>query len=210
MIEIKDEYQESIAAGHVLTEKHENLENEIMEEIIRERSNHLEFICRKFKNEENRKLTFDKNENPKFLDLESKNLLLATIPKVGCTNWKKVFMYVKGDISTELRQEVLERGLVAINGAAATEYGNENFVKNVQKMKSVISKREKMVVVREPFERLLSAYRNKIEPNRSDFFGTISKNISNKFRKDEKDKSDRSGKTTFSGSKPHTKSLSNI
>ena len=112
VIEIKDEYQESIAAGHVLTEKHENLENEIMEEIIRERSNHLEFICQKIKNEESGKIIFDKNKYPKLLDLESKNLLLATIPKVGCTNWKKVFMYVKGDISTELKQAVLEKGLV--------------------------------------------------------------------------------------------------
>ena len=112
VIEIKDEYQESIAAGHVLSEKHENLENEIMEEIIEERSNHLKFICQKIKNEESGEIIFDKNENPKFLDLESKNLLLATIPKVGCTNWKKVFMYVKGDISTELKQAVLEKGLV--------------------------------------------------------------------------------------------------
>ena len=45
-----------------------------------------------------------------FLDVPSKNVLLAIVPKVGCTNWKKVIMFLEDKISPLTRQNVLQKG----------------------------------------------------------------------------------------------------
>ena len=104
-------------------------------------------------------------------------------------------MMVNGDVTDRQKEAVDELGLTrGITGEDATAYGRTHFIRDLQKpeVKKMVEKREKIVVVREPFQRLLSAYRNKIQPNRTDFFGDISKHISKTFRKDKKDKTVRS------------------
>ena len=43
-------------------------------------------------------------------ETHDQNLLLAVVPKVGCTNWKKVIMFLENKISPEKRKLALEKG----------------------------------------------------------------------------------------------------
>ena len=76
-----------------------------------------------------------------------------------------------------------------IRGSVATDYGKKKqteFHTLYDKNQTIVETWPKMLVVREPFQRLLSAYRNKIEPNRTDYFGQISKKIAKKYGKAER------------------------
>ena len=79
--------------------------------------------------------------------------------------------------------------LTAIKGSDATQFGREWKFQNLpeHKRQILLGKRLKMVVVREPLERLLSAYRNKIAPMRDDFFGKWSREIIKNYRTDQND-----------------------
>ena len=71
-----------------------------------------------------------------------------------------------------------------IPGSAATDYGHKKeaeFHTLYDNNQTIAKTWLKMLVVREPFQRLLSAYRNKIEPNRTDYFGQTSKKIAKKY-----------------------------
>ncbi|XP_006818412.1 carbohydrate sulfotransferase 11-like [Saccoglossus kowalevskii] len=81
--------------------------------------------------------------------------MLCAVPKVATTSWKRVFLVLQGDAnSTEslYHKEVQHRyhypKLVSL-------YGQEEKFK--------LSMYTKVVFVREPFHRILSAYRNKLE-----------------------------------------------
>ena len=85
----------------------------------------------------------------------AQNLLLAMLPKVGCTNWKKVIMFLENKISPEKRKLALEKGLSkAINGLEATDFGRgKYFQKLPQAEKDVLlNSRKKMLVIREPLQ----------------------------------------------------------
>ena len=86
--------------------------------------------------------------------------------------------------------------LTAIKGSDATQFGREWKFQNLpeDKRQILLGTRLKMVVVREPSQRLLSAYRNKIAPMRDDFFGKWSREIIKNYRTDQNDLK----KTTFS------------
>ena len=76
-----------------------------------------------------------------------------------------------------------------IRGSAATDYGHkkiDEFQTLYDKDQTITKTWLKMLVVREPFDRLLSAYRNKIEPNRTDYFGQISKRIAKHYGNSER------------------------
>ena len=80
-----------------------------------------------------------------------------------------------------------------MNSNNATEYGkikNDEFHRLYAKNSSIVDM-PKFLIVREPFGRLLSAYRNKIEPHRDDYFGRMSKSMSKKYRENQSDKEER-------------------
>ncbi|XP_071440162.1 carbohydrate sulfotransferase 11 [Hetaerina americana] len=100
-------------------------------------------------------------ENKKLLDHilvdEKHQLLYCYVPKVACTNWKRIFMMLTGKVNSSK----------ALDIPASDAHGKgilmslSNYTSD--EIEFYISKFTKFVFVRHPFERLLSAYRNKLE-----------------------------------------------
>lgn len=84
------------------------------------------------------------------------SLLYCYVPKVACTNWKRVLMVLTG-VSGSLRDPLAipaNEAHVSGNLRTLSEYSTSQIN---QRLRSYL----KFVFVREPFERLVSAYRNK-------------------------------------------------
>ena len=86
-------------------EKDHNFENIGL--IVEERRNHVNSVCRNMSYDTS---YWEEHGGTNFLDVPSKNVLLAIVPKVGCTNWKKVIMFLEDKISPLTRQNVLQKG----------------------------------------------------------------------------------------------------
>ena len=88
-------------------EKYHNFQNIAF--AIKERRNHVALVCQNISYDTS---FWEKNDGTNFLDVPSKNLLLAIVPKVGCTNWKKVIMFLENKITQEQKSIALEKGNV--------------------------------------------------------------------------------------------------
>ncbi|XP_015588111.1 carbohydrate sulfotransferase 11 [Cephus cinctus] len=112
---------------------------------------------------------------------EKHKLLYCYVPKVACTNWKRVFMIVTGKWEGN---DPLE---IPANQAHAA--GNLERLSNysMPEIEEKLATYNKFIVVRHPLERLLSAYRNKFETKQetsSIYFQTrFGKKIVKKYRK---------------------------
>lgn len=86
-------------------------------------------------------------------------LLYCYIPKVACTNWKRVLMALNNLTVTDLT--AISASLVHANGSLLKLPELDEIT-----AKSLLSNYTSFIMVRHPFERLLSAYRNKLEDNK--------------------------------------------
>ncbi|XP_076357526.1 carbohydrate sulfotransferase 11 [Tachypleus tridentatus] len=89
-------------------------------------------------------------------------LIYCYVPKVACTNWKRILMVLKGN-------EVKKPLDILGNETHAHNFKTLNKV-SIQEAWSMLKTYLKFLFVRHPYERLLSAYRNKFENRYSDYF----------------------------------------
>ncbi|XP_071477408.1 carbohydrate sulfotransferase 11-like [Diadema antillarum] len=84
-------------------------------------------------------------------------LMYCYVPKVACTSWKRVFLVLNGVMKylDELPQPVVNNKV----GPRKLKF-IRSF--NVSKHKEILQNYTKFLVVRQPFQRLLSAYNNKL------------------------------------------------
>lgn len=106
-------------------------------------------------------------------------VLLCYIPKVACTNLKRVFLILSGKMNTTNPLD-LQSGDVHGAYDRYLRYLDDYTESEIQEK---IRTYKKMIFVREPFERLLSAYRNKFLDKGDYFRSRFGKRIIKKYRK---------------------------
>lgn len=139
---------------------------------------------------------------PNILYVDKFKMLYCVIPKVGCTNWKKVLLYLNGDLDEEKSKAVESGNWYSISGSYANDPENlegMNFwsLNKTERLKR-LDTHTKFMVTRDPFERLLSAFRNKIQTYREhDTFGDISNKIHRVYSRQEREKRSSTSPASF-------------
>ncbi|XP_046682182.1 carbohydrate sulfotransferase 11 isoform X1 [Homalodisca vitripennis] len=132
------------------------------------RQENINKFCNKIEN----KSTEIKNivSNKELLEhilVDSKHkMLYCYVPKVACTNWKRVFMIMTGMVQTS-----------DILSIPSTVVHQQHYIPSLlnftdEQIQEMLQTHTKFIFVRHPFERLLSAYKNKFEQryNSSKYF----------------------------------------
>ncbi|XP_072379231.1 carbohydrate sulfotransferase 11-like isoform X1 [Diabrotica undecimpunctata] len=105
------------------------------------------------------KNTFNVNKLDHILVDHNHKLLYCYVPKVACTNWKRVMMVLTGESNTTNPIKI---------SASAAHLDNSTLKLsqlNLLEVKECLRDYTLFLVARHPFERLLSAYRNKFLDN---------------------------------------------
>ncbi|KAJ8026974.1 Carbohydrate sulfotransferase 11 [Holothuria leucospilota] len=96
--------------------------------------------------------------------LDEKKLLFCYVPKIACTNWKRILLILKATVDHMSIHQLADENLPILS-----TYKVNDALRRIKEYK-------KLLFVREPFSRLLSAYRDKLEKS-----GRVD---SDRFRKD--------------------------
>jgi len=152
-----------------------NDDNDIqtIDDTQRQRQIQLRETCHKIKSRVNQ--TYGKLPNLFYSD--KKAAIYCAVPKVACTNWKRVFLYFEDKVANPL-----EIGVKAeVHTQKYNILANRKANQRIQRLNMYYS----FIFVRHPFERLLSAYRNKfLDPYNSVFQQRYGKTILRLFRSD--------------------------
>ena len=117
---------------------------------------------------------------------EEHKVLFCFIPKVSCTMMKKIFV-VMGNLYPSIRKvRMVEKGVVRFTDSKFTEEQRNYMLKNFYKF----------MIVRDPFERLVSAYRNKFESN-DEHFRHVQKIIIEKYRQNKTERVETGDRASF-------------
>eukprot|EP00057_Strongylocentrotus_purpuratus_P029916 XP_780212.2 PREDICTED: carbohydrate sulfotransferase 11 [Strongylocentrotus purpuratus] len=106
---------------------------------------------------------------------EKYSIIYCNVPKVGCTNWKNVFLKIGG--IDDIRIKAIQRLPTNTRGRIYLDYFHK--YSNVSHRQFMLQKFTKFMFARHPFTRVLSAFRDKLAPNISYIF-----RIENKQRHD--------------------------
>lgn len=143
-----------------------HLENTSLDTLIFiQRKEHMSKMCKTHANLHRNVFDGTKDLDHILVD-EKHKLLYCYVPKVACTNWKRVFMVLLGiadkDNVSSIPAEMVHRKSTFPRLSNYTVEQANYFIENFTKY----------IFVRHPFERLLSAYRNKLEEpsERSKYF----------------------------------------
>ncbi|KAK1163405.1 carbohydrate sulfotransferase 8-like isoform X1 [Acipenser oxyrinchus oxyrinchus] len=137
-----------------------------------ERKHLIRDVCAKYKS--NSKKTITPHHVSRIFVEDKHKLLYCEVPKTGCSNWKRVLMVLEGFASS-------------VKDIQHNTVHNGNHLRRLDSFdKQGIHERlnayTKVLFVREPFERLVSAFRDKFEHPNSYYHPVFGKPIISKYR----------------------------
>ncbi|MEE6500493.1 hypothetical protein FKM82_003804 [Ascaphus truei] len=142
-------------------------------EIQRERKKLMQDICSKYKSSSRRIIT-PYHVSRVFVEDKHK-ILYCEVPKAGCSNWKRVLMVLNGLASStnDIQHNTVHYG---------------NYLKRLDSFdrKGIfyrLNTYTKMIFIREPFERLVSAFRDKFEHANNYYHPVFGKPIISRYRR---------------------------
>ncbi|KAK1126914.1 hypothetical protein K0M31_004535 [Melipona bicolor] len=132
--------------------------NALARSALVERQERLQYNCEEIfgdKNSQNDDLNPESFRN--ILVDEQHELLYCYVPKVACTNWKRVLMVATGKWPGN---DPMEIPADQAHSSGIFQRLSNYTLSEIERM---LATYDKLIVVRHPLERLLSAYRNKLE-----------------------------------------------
>ncbi|XP_041847763.1 carbohydrate sulfotransferase 8-like isoform X2 [Melanotaenia boesemani] len=141
--------------------------------ILHARKKLMKDNCAKYKSNISKTIT---RNHVKFLYVEDKyKLLYCQVPKAGCSNWKRTLMVLAGQASNA---QSIKHDAVHFGGYIKTL---DSF--NQTQIKHRLETYKKVLFVREPFERVVSAFRDKFENPNEYYHSVFGTAIISKYRK---------------------------
>nr|XP_033798438.1 carbohydrate sulfotransferase 8 [Geotrypetes seraphini] len=141
-------------------------------EIQRIRKKLMQDVCSKYK--KSSRIISPYHVSRIFVE-DKHRLLYCEVPKVGCSNWKRVLMILNGLASSA---KEIEHNTV--------HFGNHLKTLDDFDQKGIYHRLKtytKMLFVREPFERLVSAFRDKLKNTNKYYHSVFGKAIISKYRR---------------------------
>ncbi|XP_051235876.1 carbohydrate sulfotransferase 8-like isoform X2 [Dicentrarchus labrax] len=141
-------------------------------DILQARRKLMKDVCAKYKSRISKTITGD---HVKHLYVEDKHkLLYCQVPKAGCSNWKRTLIVLAGKARNA---QSLQHDTV--------HYGQKLRTLNTFDHQGIMQRLEtytKIIFVREPLERIVSAYRDKFENPNNYYHNLFGKPIISKYR----------------------------
>ncbi|XP_030646590.1 carbohydrate sulfotransferase 8 [Chanos chanos] len=130
-------------------------------------------VCEKYRSS-NAKRTITRNHVSRVFVADRYKLLYCEVPKVGCSNWKRVLMVLEGLASStgEIQHEDVHYGN---HLRRLDSFDRQGIALRLQTY-------TKVLFLREPFERLVSAFRDKFESPNSYYHPVFGKPIISRYR----------------------------
>lgn len=157
----------SSASGSLYLRRSKQLSN-----ILEERRQLMKKMCAKYKSSISKTIT---RHHVKNIYVEDKyKLLYCQVPKAGCSNWKRTLMVLAGQASNvqSIKHDTVH-------------YGNHLKTLDSFDRQGIMRRLEtytKVIFVREPLERMVSAYRDKFENPNNYYHSLFGKPIISKYR----------------------------
>ncbi|KAI4490147.1 hypothetical protein M0804_004329 [Polistes exclamans] len=141
------------------------------------RKQKIQNTCKNYTNEE---LQLNKNFPNMIIDTKH-GISWCPIYKVGSSTWMKNFAILAG-ILTDTTMNLINQNTIQMNNIVKQAFPCDlNINKTLKKLQST----KKFLIVRHPFERLLSAYRDKLEHinGREYYYKRFGRHITHKYRR---------------------------
>ncbi|KAK3610208.1 hypothetical protein CHS0354_038848 [Potamilus streckersoni] len=158
--------------------KLDGIEESSREVVLRRRKENLQAACNVLNEEEEPLPPLDTRAYKHIVVDDNYKVLYCYIPKVACTNLKRIFLILKGIVKTSNPLEI------PYHDVHFSFKNSLNVLSNYtpSEAKTRLETYNKIIFVREPMERLLSAYINKFTENETEFYENYGRKIIKHYR----------------------------